>query len=439
MSMRSPENNARNILLILKKHTMQNTRNKKFPTEIFPKNIQNAIVNAEKTVGYHPDYLSAGILSTCATAIGNSVKLSNGSYLSPSILWEAIIGRSGEGKTHPLEFAKKPLENMDKQNYQNFKKSLSLYNNKGEKDKISKPTYAKLILGDYTPEKLLESLQQNDKGLLIFKDELIGWVKSFDRYRNGGDQQMYLELFNGNTVTVDRKTKDPIRIENANVNVLGGMQPSALKVMAAKNRNDDGFLARFLFVFPEETKPNLFTGKKIDPVHEKNYHNLITNLFSCDSMVLNASDSQIGIYKKWQHKNCQQFHNDDVEAMIQSKLETYVWRLALVIEMMDQADKNSFSENLSDNSMHNAIKLAEYFRTNAQRVHDKVLSNDPLDKFNQKQVNLFYDLPEEFKRQDILEKAKKHGITGGTLHRFLRTKEVFTSVDNVGNYKKNFL
>ena len=438
MSMRSLGNNANNKFLTLKKHTMQNTRNKKFPMEIFPKKVQNLIINAEKTVGYHPDYLSAGILSTCSTAIGNSVKLSNGSYLSPSILWEAIIGRSGDGKTHPLEFAKKPLEDMDKQNYESFKKLLGLYNNNSEKDKVSKPTYAKFILGDYTPEKLLESLQQNDKGVLIFKDELIGWVKSFDRYRNGGDQQMYLELFNANSVSVDRKTKDPIRIEDANVNVLGGMQPSALKVMAAKNRNEDGFLARFLFVYPEGTKPNLFTGKKIEPEHEKNYNNLISNLFSCDSMVLNASDSQIEIYKQWQHKKCQEYHNDDVEAMIQSKLETYVWRLALLIEMMDQADKNSFSKDLSDSSMQNAIKLAEYFRTNAQRVHDKVLSIDPLDKFTQRQVNLFNDLPEKFKRQDIVEKAKKYGLAGGSLSRFLNYRELLTRVDNQGNYVKNF-
>ena len=249
---------------------------------------------------------------------------------------------------------------------------------------------------------------------------------------------MYLELFNGNSVSVDRKTKDPIRIEDANVNVLGGMQPSGLKAMAAKNRNEDGFLARFLFVYPEDTKPNLFTGKKIEPEHEKNYNNLISNLFSCDSMVLNASDSQIEIYKKWQHDKCTEFHNDDVEAMIQSKLETYVWRLALVIEMMDQADKNSFSKDLSDSSMQKAIKLAEYFRTNAQRVHDKVSSINPLDKFTQRQVNLFNDLPEKFKRQDIVEIAKKHDLTGGSLSRFLNYRELLTRVDNQGNYVKNF-
>jgi hypothetical protein len=72
-----------------------------FPIEVFPKSIQNLIINAKETVGYNPEYLSAGILSTCATAIGSYVRLFNGSYENPPILWLNIIGRSGDGKTHP--------------------------------------------------------------------------------------------------------------------------------------------------------------------------------------------------------------------------------------------------------------------------------------------------------------------------------------------------
>jgi hypothetical protein len=90
------------------------TQKHSFPTEIFPKNIQNLIRNAEETVGYNPEYLSAGILSTSATAIGSSVRLFNGSYDNPPILWLNIIGRSGDGKTHPLNLAKQPIAEMDK-------------------------------------------------------------------------------------------------------------------------------------------------------------------------------------------------------------------------------------------------------------------------------------------------------------------------------------
>ena len=85
-----------------------------FPTDIFPEQIQELIKNAKNTVGFNSDYLSAGMLSICATALGNSITLFNGSYSSQPILWLAIIGRQGIGKTHPLNFAKSPMEKKDK-------------------------------------------------------------------------------------------------------------------------------------------------------------------------------------------------------------------------------------------------------------------------------------------------------------------------------------
>ena len=166
-----------------------------FPTEIFPTQIQALIKDAEKTVGYNPNYLSAGILSVCATALGNTVSLFNGSYSSQPILWLAIIGRQGIGKTHPLNFAKKPMEKKDKDSYIEFKNLLKTYESQEKKDK--KPVLKKTLLTDFTPEKLAETLQYNDKGVLIFKDELMGWINSFDQYKKGGDQQKYLEFFNG--------------------------------------------------------------------------------------------------------------------------------------------------------------------------------------------------------------------------------------------------
>ena len=64
-----------------------------FPLEIFPDAIQKMIHSAKATKGFQKDFLSAGILSVCATAIGNSVSLYNGSFKSKPILWLEIIGR----------------------------------------------------------------------------------------------------------------------------------------------------------------------------------------------------------------------------------------------------------------------------------------------------------------------------------------------------------
>ena len=408
-----------------------------FPQDIFPDSVQEVIRDAENTIGFNPDYLSAGILSNCATAIGNTVSLFNGSYTSQPILWLAIIGRSGVGKTHPLKFSKKPIEDKDTQNYLEFQDLTQNYEAQEEK-KGSRPNYVKSILEDFTPEKLAETLQSNEKGILIFKDELIGWINSFDQYKKGGDQQKYLEFFNGGTLSVDRVSKPPIRVEKTNVNILGGMQPALLKEMASNNRNDDGFLARFLFVYPTNMKPNFFTGKTIQATHVENYKRLILNLYDAPSSALKATDKQIEIYMQWQHQKVKECHNDDLETIIQSKLQTYVWRLALIIEMMEQAATSKFQETLSDASIHKAIKLIEYFRTNALRVYDKILSNNPLEDLPANKIDLFNALPMSFKRSDVIPLFKEHEIKGGTIARFLNKKELFIRLDTKGNYKKKF-
>ena len=408
-----------------------------FPYEIFPKTVQAIIKNAEETIGFNPDYLSTGILSNCAAAIGNTVTLFNGSYTSQPILWLAIIGRSGIGKTHPLKFAKKPIEEKDEQSYIEFQSLMEKYQRK-KKKKGNKPNYVKSILEDFTPEKLAESLQHNDKGVLIFKDELIGWINSFDQYKKGGDQQKYLEFFNGGTLSVDRVSKPPIRVEKTCVNILGGMQPSLIKAMASNNRINDGFLARFLFVFPMNIKPNLFTGKAIDAIHVNNYRRLILGLYDAPETNLKASENQIEAYKNWQHKKVAECHNDDLETLIQSKLETYVWRLALIIEMMEQVATNKFKKGLSDASIYKAIKLIEYFRVNALRVYDKISSTNPLEDLPTNKVDLFKALPITFKRCDVIPLFLDHGIKGGTIARFLNKKDLFIRIDTKGNYKKKF-
>jgi hypothetical protein len=408
-----------------------------FPIEVFPKSIQNLIINAEETVGYNPEYLSAGILSACATSIGSSVKLFNGSYENPPILWLNIIGRSGDGKTHPLKFAKQPITEMDKKSFTRFQSDMQKYSNSKDKNE-EKPLYNKTILSDFTPEKLSESLQDNKKGVLIFRDELLGWIKSFDKYKKGGDQQMYLEFFNGDAISVDRVSKAPIRVERPNVNILGGMQPKVLKDMAANNREDDGFLARFLFVYPENLKPNIFTGKQIDDSQYKNYNKLIQDLFSIPDKTLKTTGSQIEIYKEWQSEKVKECHQDDLETLIQSKLETYVWRLALILEMIEQTSKESFSDELSDSSLNNAIILVEYFRNNALRVYNKLSSTNPLDSFSDNKQELFRELPMEFKKGDQTLLFNKHKVSGGSLARFLNKTELFKRVDSIGNYKKMF-
>ena len=199
------------------------------------------------------------------------------------------------------------------------------------------------------------------------------------------------------------------------------MQPKLLKNMASNNRDSDGFLSRFLFVFPEINKPRKFTGLSINKINNDNYKRLLNNLFEIPETIINASSSNIEIFKKWQHLKAKECFHDELETSIQSKLETYVWRLALIIELIEQATKNEYSSSLKDSNLKTAIKLIEYFRTNALRVNDSILLINPLEGLATNKVELYKSLPlKEFQRKDVLKLFEKHEVKGGTIDRFLK-------------------
>ena len=406
-----------------------------FPIEIFPDEIQDLISNAKETVKFNPDYFSAGILSNCATAIGNSINLNNGSYTVKPILWLVAVGLRGTGKTAPLEYAKKPLSNNDNDSFELYKKAMKEYDQQPKDFRGKQPIYSKFILEDFTPEKLGEMLQINKKGLLIFNDELIGWVNSFDQYKKGGDQQLYLNLWNGGSLSVDRVTKEPLRVEKTNVNVLGGMQPEKLKEFAKNGRKYDGFLDRFLFIIPKHLNPYQFTGLDIKEKNKKYYDSFIKSLLNAPERSLQINSKVIKIYKDWQYPKAKECFHDPIEIAIQAKLETYAWRFLLIIDMMRQVASNKLNSNVDPESMRKAIKLAEYFRNNALIVHDKYLTTNPITELTTVQKEIFAELPNDFKRSEVIDLLHNKGLKGGTADRFLKNRKLFEAY-TYGHYNK---
>ena len=85
-------------------------KDNEFPLDIFPDSIQEMIVDANETVGYHKDFFSGALLSVFATAIGSSNRIDIKRYDDAAILWVAIVGNSGDGKSHPISHALKYFE-----------------------------------------------------------------------------------------------------------------------------------------------------------------------------------------------------------------------------------------------------------------------------------------------------------------------------------------
>ena len=109
---------------------------------------------------------------------------------------------------------------------------------------------------DATTEKIGDLLVHNPAGLLVFRDELIGLLASWDKEGREGDRAFYLEGWNGTgSFNIDRISRGSLRVPNLCLSVFGGIQPDLLESYLASmtsNLDNDGRIQRFqVLVFPD--------------------------------------------------------------------------------------------------------------------------------------------------------------------------------------------
>ncbi|WP_296488490.1 YfjI family protein [Rhodoferax sp.] len=109
---------------------------------------------------------------------------------------------------------------------------------------------------DATTEKLGDLLTHNPIGLLVFRDELIGLLASWDKEGREGDRAFYLEGWNGTgSFNIDRIARGSLFIPCLCLSVFGGIQPDLLERYLsgiATSMDNDGRIQRFqLLVYPD--------------------------------------------------------------------------------------------------------------------------------------------------------------------------------------------
>jgi len=119
------------------------------------------------------------------------------------------------------------------------------------------PVERRYVVNDATVEKLGELLQENPRGLLLFRDELVGFLRSLEKSGHETDRAFYLEAWNGaGSFDYDRIGRGTKHIPALTVSIVGGMTPGRLRTYLAGaldgGAQDDGLLQRFqLIVWPE--------------------------------------------------------------------------------------------------------------------------------------------------------------------------------------------
>lgn len=253
-----------------------------------------------------------------------------------------------------------------------------------EANEPKEPVVPRLIISDTTPEKVGPLLQKHPGGLLLHRDELAGWIGSFNRHSGSGDngeRQLWTEAYGGRPYNIDRvKFSEPIFVPHLTVGVLGSIQPDKLSVITGGA--DDGLASRFLWVWPDPTEGfalnrELVNGaKQIDALrHLFRLRFPAENEDGLDPRHVELSDEAA--------KHFEKFAGDvKVSAMraigrltgALSKAPGHVLRLAMVIEFVRWSAKPTSPEpkTICAESMLGAIKLvADYFLPMAQRVFNE--------------------------------------------------------------------
>jgi hypothetical protein len=186
-----------------------------FPA-VFPPVLTAYVTEAAAAFDIPTDFVSAPLLAYGGAALGNRLTISpkEGWEERPTI-WVAVVGAPGTGKSPGDEAARDPLEAMQAAARVRYWEEKKQYDRECRAAKAAPgplfapspepPRLESLFTTDATLEAVAAMLEATP-GLALAREEVLGWVLSFDAYRQGGDRQTWLSLWAGRFLKVDRKT-----------------------------------------------------------------------------------------------------------------------------------------------------------------------------------------------------------------------------------------
>jgi hypothetical protein len=115
------------------------------------------------------------------------------------------------------------------------------------------PRVPRILAGDITAEQLGVALYENNEKLGILSDEGGIFATMAGRYSNGiPNIDVFLSAFSGAPTRVDRRSREPVRLDLPTLSIGIAPQPSVLMdLLSTDEFRNRGLLARFIYLVPE--------------------------------------------------------------------------------------------------------------------------------------------------------------------------------------------
>lgn len=376
------------------------------------------------------DFLAVGAIVVASSLIGSGCSIRPKRKDSWSVipnLWGGIVGPPSTLKSPALREILKPLETLESRARETYENDLTSYlveleAHKATRESIKKkmakaaaksdtldmetakqqlrdlkepeePLWKRYMTNDVTIEKVHELLSQNERGLLLFRDELMGLLSEWHKDGHESDRTFYLEAWNGDSSkTTDRIGRGTIHTKNLCISILGSTQPTKLASYFQKTLNghdNDGLLQRFqLLVYPNEKKDWTLIDRSPNTHAREVATKTLLSLAEMDFTEYGANlDEKSGhpyfrfndpaqeIFYKWLtgHEHKLRTSSDE-QILIEhfTKYRKLVPSLALIFHLIHNANGKT-SIAISEECIEMAIRWSHYLESHARRIYENTV------------------------------------------------------------------
>jgi hypothetical protein len=386
-----------------------------FPVDALPEPLRSFVAEAAAAIACDEAYLGLPALTVAGAAIGTTRRLAlKAGYAAPAILWSVIVGESGTAKTPALSAVLEPIREhegrlrdehrLDLEEYEiaaeAYEKARAAWRSSKVSDvepprRPAEPAGRRALVVDTTVEALAVVMADNPRGLLLARDELAGWLGSFDRYAGkagGSDEAFYLSCYNGVRHDVDRRTGDrrTIHVRQAALPITGGIQPAVLRRALGVERRESGLLARLLLAAPPP-RPQKWTEAEISIFTRQAYVDCLDRLYALvpdldaegreAARLLRLSPEAKRAWVEFHDLHADELaeHAGDLAAAW-SKLRDVAARIALIVhETRIAAGEKADEYEVDVESMRRAITLVDWLKYETRRVY-RILGESDVDQ-----------------------------------------------------------
>lgn len=424
-----------------------------FPIDIFPKPIQSYILECNETLDSSIDYMGCSMLWLISVIVGNSIQIEvKKGWNETATIWLAVVGKAGLGKTPSIHNIIKPLLSSNNKEIKNYIKQAEKYEyyekltakEKKEHEEIHKPKKSQFIANDITIEALVELHQENKNSIGVFKDELAGWFKDMNKYREGSDLEFWLSTWSGKAISLNRKTARSSFVDKPFVSVLGGIQPNILNTFYTEDNKDNGFIDRMLLSFPD-LEIEKWNDKEMNYDTIQWYNDSIISFYETikykvvefdedgdvkpkiAKIPLESKKEWIRVFNEYTDIQNSDVENEYMKSML-PKQKSYIPRFALLINTFNSFFDDSYKIDaltISKQSILSAEKLSKYFVAMAKKIKVNSIETNEIktiiqankNKSTKEQFNELYKVNPNLNKKEVSENL---GVSLQMIYKYIK-------------------